>query len=396
MIKVQKRLVVYCLSVSMFCILDITNVQGVTNEEIVTQIQWLQEQVQVLSGQLAKANTEIENLKAKRSEHSPEPGAEKLVVKDERGREVILPAYMTPPEDKEDTGFFLEAGLRYINPRGTDVDVGIVDPNTDNNPEGKAKGANYDMFPTGLYKVGYKFQDDSTISASFWNLSAFEGINLRAPTGGEVWTMFPATGNAILRATDKNLNGSLKLRLDQYDVDYTRPILRTQRFDLRGLVGARYADLDNDLTVKYINSTGGRETITSNTNTQMAGGKVGFLTEYRLFKGLSLFANSTLSMLVGNTDNTVFKVVEPSNPNIGRNVKARNESVYPILEEDIGLKYRVRRDLAVKAGYHFGYWGDVVTQQKSFGDNIFSFGYTLDHTQALTFDGATFSLEYTF
>lgn len=127
----------------------------------------------------------------------------------------------------------------------------------------------------------------------------------------------------------------------------------------------------------------------------MVGGKVGFLTEYKLFKGLGLFSNFALSMLVGNTDNTMLKVREPTNPNIQRNTRARNESVYPILEEDIGLKYRIRQDLAVKAGYHFGYWGDVVTQQKSFSD-FFFFGYTLDHTQALTFDGATFSLEYIF
>lgn len=72
-------------------------------------------------------------------------------------------------------------------------------------------------------------------------------------------------------------------------------------------------------------------------------------------------------------------------------VRSKSESVYPILEYDIGLKYRIMPDLSVKAGYHFGYWGDALTQAK-----VVEAQNTIDDTQALTFDGATFSLEYTF
>ncbi len=321
----------------------------------------------------------------------------------------MLPTYMTPPDEEEDTGFFFESGFRYVTPRGNDIDVGIRDGNTDTGSfldgdtdyvvTGRAEGAEFDGVFSGIYKLGYKFNDGSTISGSFWDLKAGESIRLAAPSGGTVWNIY---GNPNSIPVADSITVRLKLHLKQFDFNYTRPILHTKKFKLDGLVGLRYAEIDNNLQVTANGSFVGEgsfetnDTSISDINTRMFGAKFGLLQEYNFCKRFSLYLNSTTSLLLGFTEEEMFEEATGGGffGPTGSFVSSRYEEVHPVYEVDAGFKYNILPDMFLKAGYHFGYWTDVITRKRSVDDVKLS--GSVEEKQSLTLDGLSVYLGYTF
>jgi hypothetical protein len=346
---------------------------------------------------LESLNAELSELKNRIETQYQEEWVKEIAasVMDEGVRELEPPYYMMPPDEEVDTGIFLESGFRYVTPRGIDIDVGVVDgKGNDGFVEGTSRGAEFDGVLSSINRLGYRFKDGSTVSGSFWSLKAHESIHLTAPPDGELWNIMQLdddTNNV------SSITGRVRLNLKQFDFDYTRPFLHTKRFNIEGLAGLRYAEIDNNLQITAVDdgsTPNDIETISSDINTRMFGIKFGLRTEYDLFSGLSLYVNPTTSLLLGFTEEEMFQQLADNNIDELIHARSRYEEVHPVYEVDAGFKYNILPDLFLKAGYHFGYWTDAITRKRVSDQD--TDGLLIEEKQSLSFDGFSFYLGYTF
>lgn len=367
----MKKFTVLTLSLFMiFLILGLTRSFAQAEEEDLRKV------IERLETQIKENQQKLEDLKSRMSEQEKIKEEVKAVVK--------------VPKKADDTGLFFDAKLLLLTPRGNDIDVAIPDSNTDNWPEGSARGIEFDTFSTvsGKYTLGYQFENNSRLSASYWRFDADEDFSITKPSGGTLHALLTLPGGIELA---DSASAHLDYELDVIDLEYTRPLFRSGSLTTSGLIGLRYARIDQTLSATY-KSGANTERVTSDIETNMFGPKVGAMGKRSFFNDKFYFqVDGAISLLVGNTD---AKCKDTWNATTVYNTSSEYESVFPVYELDIGLGWTPIPDLEFRLGYLISYWTDVLTQKTFIDDNHRA--KAVDEGDSVTFDGIVFSAKYIF
>ena len=366
----MKKVAVLTLSLFMiFLILGFTGSFAQAEEEDLRKV------IERLETQIKENQQKLEDLKRRMSEQEK--------VKEE------VKAVVEVPKKADDTGLFFDAKLLLLTPRGNDIDVVISDSDTDDRPEGSARGIEFDTFSTvsGKYILGYQFENNSRLSASYWRFDSDEDFSSTNPSGGTLHALLTHP-DGIQKADSASAH--LDYELDVIDLEYTRPLFQSGSLTTSGLIGLRYARIDQDLSATY-KSGANTERVTSDIETNMFGPKVGVMGKRSFFNDKFYFqVDGAISLLVGNTD-AKYKDIYIS---VLADTSSEYESVFPVYELDIGLGWTPLPDLEFRLGYLISYWTDVLTQKTFIDDNHRA--KAVDEGDSVTFDGIVFSAKYVF
>lgn len=237
------------------------------------------------------------------------------------------------------------------------------------------------------------------------NLSAVIGTYTRwdGETSAAIATTAPnvirslVTAPGLANTAPNSLNASAEydINIQMVDLDYRREIWRRPNISLDGIVGARYAELGQELTV---NQVFGPVTTTVDTSIDFTGVglRVGGEGETRPFGGgFLLYGRSMLDILFGKYDANYTQ--SNSLPATQAFITLEEDRTVPIAEIELGAGYSqpiygvlVR----LTAGYHFSAWFNTVTTGEFI--NSVQSGNFLDATDTLTFDGLVGRLEVVF
>ncbi|HUU51098.1 MAG TPA: Lpg1974 family pore-forming outer membrane protein [Nitrospinota bacterium] len=368
----MKKVTVLVLSLFMiFLILGFTGSFAQAEEEDLRKV------IERLETQIKENQQKLEDLKRRMSEQEK--------VKEE------VKAVVEVPKKADDTGLFFDAKVLLLTPRGNDIDVAISDSNTNNWPEGSARGIEFDTFSTvsGKYTLGYQFENNSRLSSSYWRFDADEDFSITKPSGGTLWALLNSPDAGFEKADSASAH--LDYELDVIDLEYTRPLFQSGKLTTSGLIGLRYARIDQDLSATYKEGPN-TDRVTSDIETNMFGPKVGVMGKRSFFNDKFYFqVDGAISLLVGHTD---AKYKDIYNIITLKDTSSEYESVFPVYELDIGLGWTPIPDLEFRLGYLISYWTDVLTQ-KNFVDDVHD-AKAVDEGDSVTFDGIVFSVKYVF
>jgi|GEM_PF-3527475 len=334
-----------------------------------------------------KENTEqLEYLKKKLE------GQEEVISEQQRVKEEAQ-ASVKVPKEAEDTGPFAEAKLLLLTPRGIDIDVAIIDWDTDNLAEGIARGIEFDTLSrlSTEYTVGYQFKDNSRLSSSYWHLDTDEDFYATEPNGGKLWVLL-GSGTSPIDDPD-SVSSHLDFEIDVLDLEYTRPLFESGKLTVSGLIGLRYARIEQDLRATYVSGSN-TEKIKSHIETNMLGPKIGVIGRQTFIKNRFFFeVDGSVSLLAGNADATYSDIYSGSSP-YRTFSESEYENVFPVYELDVGFGFMPAPDLEFRAGYLVSYWTDVLTH-KQFVDDVQE-ARSVDQGDSVAFDGIVFSVRYVF
>lgn len=237
------------------------------------------------------------------------------------------------------------------------------------------------------------------------NLSAVVGTYTKwdGETTGAITTTAPnvirslvtAPGLANTAPNSRNASAEYDIDMQMVDLDYRREIWRRTNISLDGLVGARYAELGQELTV---NQVFGPVTTTVDTSVDFTGIglRIGGEGETRPFGGgFLLYGRSMLDILFGKFDANYTQ--SNTTPVVQSFLSFEEDRTVPIAEIELGAGftqpvYGVL--LRFTAGYHFSAWFNTVTTNEYI--NAVQTGNYLNATDTLTFDGVIGRLEVVF
>jgi len=226
-----------------------------------------------------------------------------------------------------------------------------------------------------------------------WDGDASSSVSTTAPN--VIRSLVTAPGLANTALNSQSASAQYDINMQMVDLDYRREIWRRPNVSLDGIVGARYAELGQELTV---NQVFGPVTTTVDTNIDFTGVglRVGGEGETRPFGGgFLLYGRSMLDILFGKFDASYTQ--SNTLPATQAFITLEEDRTVPIGEIELGVGFSqpISRVLVrFTAGYHFSAWFNTVTTGEYI--NAVQTGNYLNATDTLTFDGIVGRLEVVF
>jgi hypothetical protein len=264
-------------------------------------------------------------------------------------------------------------------------------------PMGEVGTADFD-YDNG-FRAGFNLALDcqSSVGATFTSFEArtSDSIEVAAPGVIQPLVMFPGTFNAGFTAQAAAAAYALDLRL--IDLDYRAVWLQGCDYHVNYLAGLRYGHLDQDFEAVFPFATpDGTTQVDSDINFDGGGIRVGLEGERAVWKqaGLRVYGKTTASLLAGEFRSSYLQANQFNG--IEAEITWDDRRVVPIGEWELGVSWVSRGDFVrVSAGYHFAWWGNVVTTPELInavqGYNFTDVGQ--DTEDDITFDGLVARLE---
>lgn len=251
------------------------------------------------------------------------------------------------------------------------------------------------------YEIGFRaggilvLDNVSAVIATYtkWNGETSGAVTTTAPNVIRSLVTAPGLPNTALNS--QRVSADYSIDMQMVDLDYRREIWRRPNISLDGIVGARYAELHQELTVDQVF---GPQTTTVATDIDFTGIglRVGGEGETRPFdSGFLLYGRTMLDILFGTFDANYTQA--NSIPVTQAFITLEEDRTVPIGEIELGVGYAQPVYgvlIRLTAGYHFSAWFNTVTTGEYI--NAVQNGNYLDATDTLTFDGIVGRLEVVF
>ncbi len=251
------------------------------------------------------------------------------------------------------------------------------------------------------YEIGFRAGGIFVID----NMAAVIGTYTRweGDTTGAVTTVAPNVIRSLVTApglpntapNSLSAQAEYNIKMQIVDLDYRREVWRRTNISLDGIVGARYAQLNQEFSVDQVF---GPVTTTVATDIDFTGIglRVGGEGETRPFGGgFLLYGRALLDVLFGKFDANFTQ--SNTLPQTQAFITLEEDRTVPIAELELGVGYsQPVYGVLVRAtaGYHFSAWFNAVTTGEFI--NAVQDGNYLDATDTLTFDGIVGRLEVVF
>jgi hypothetical protein len=294
----------------------------------------------------------------------------------------------------------------YLRPRNAEVAIAVPgqapvvmagNPNIAV-PQGRTVLLDPDYSPG--FRAGFDVRIDDCTSLQFaythWDGEAVVGRSLSAEEIVQQIVLFPLLihprtalpGNV----TNVSADGRLDMEFEIIDADARAILWNGHALTLTGYVGARYAELNQDVQAVYSINTG--TVVEAATEYEGAGARLGLDGRGSLgCWGLGVYGRSELSLLYGysRAEYIQFPLNNRENPQVFTDWKAGR--INPVYEFEMGLQWMGPRErLRVSVGYLASIWFNMVTVEdyiQSIQQNQFD-----DQGDTITFDGLTARVEF--
>jgi hypothetical protein len=256
-------------------------------------------------------------------------------------------------------------------------DIGIVDPDYE---LGFRAGANIALNTVSSIDVRYTMFESLTHDQLSQTASVFV----------QSLVTHPSTGSAADDVLSSD--ASLEVDFDFIDASYRHLLNCCELFSANYVVGARYAQLEQQFDVEFIKN--GLETVSTDIDFDGAGMRLGLEAErYSCCNRLHLYANGYASFLAGRFRAQYFQGDAFDQSVVDAEWEAGR--IVPILDVECGVGWTCKSGkLRLKAGYMVSAWFNSVTSQDYI--NAIQRNDFLGLSDTITFDGLQARFEFCF
>jgi hypothetical protein len=298
--------------------------------------------------------------------------------------------------DDHDGDFFIGVEARFLQPSGLPADFVLVDPDSDDDPEGVVQSVEFSNEVSPRIVLGWSGDDDSSLALSWWSYDEQETASASAADPMELWTVLyhPRTAFFDFEGTAVATAG---VDATVIDLTYSRPAHEGDRFAMRWMAGLRQADLDFGLDVTYSETVSINESQTVALTSEaegigITGGLNGYLT---LADDWFVAGGVQYSFLTGEVEASTFmfnSIDGIAAPNA--DVVGEEDRVIGIFDLQCSVVWHPIEDWYFWLGYEFSQWSNVVDTQL-FPDD-WGPGFLQTDSTDVTWDGFKLGAGYRF
>jgi hypothetical protein len=282
------------------------------------------------------------------------------------------------------------ADYLYLKPRAQPLDYAIVNPSLVNAPLGPVQSLSYDWrsgFRVGL--AARSLSEGWDVSFFYTYLHSSTNDNVSAPGGGTLFATLTHPGVVVMVRT---ASAEANFNYNVFDLEGGRRFHPCDALSVRVFAGARFANIDRDVSAFYNGADANQDQVSSRLNLSAGGLRAGGRADWELFHGLSLYGRGDFSLLIGNFSTNL---VETNNAgaSVLTNVSYQFEKAIPVTELELGVSWRYQ-NLRISAGYQLISWSGAMTVP-DFADDGHP-GKLILRTADLSLDGLVVRAEFTY
>lgn len=251
------------------------------------------------------------------------------------------------------------------------------------------------------FRVGFNvaLNCDSSVRVTYtqFQTRTNDDLSVPAPFVIQPLVMFPRTFNAGFTAQVASAASSLEM--STIDLDYRGMLFSGQCYHVNGVIGARYAELDQSFnSIYFFAPPDGTTLVASELDFAGGGIRTGLEGEYFLARqfGIAGYSKAMASLLGGQFRGRYLQA------NQFNGVEAattwEDSRLVPTAELECGLTWVNRRNnFRLSAGYYFGCWANVVTTSEWINgvQGLNFFDISQDRFDTIRFDGLVARAEVT-
>jgi hypothetical protein len=221
--------------------------------------------------------------------------------------------------------------------------LGVVDP---------------DYEPAFRAGFGVFLTPRSSIQATYTYFHSATDARVEAPAGTVLRSLLTHPGTLNCAAGSQAAAAGYDINFDLIDLDYLHVLCDSCDFTLRGLVGVRYARLEQQLFSEF--SIVGLTNVVTDIDFEGVGPRVGLDGEYRLCKGFYSYGRGVASFVIGEFEADYVQSSEFTG--VLAATSYETERLVPILELELGLGWSSPGGcLRLQGGYYIAAWFNTIT-----------------------------------
>jgi hypothetical protein len=262
-------------------------------------------------------------------------------------------------------GFFADGEYLYLKPYRRDLDFAIVSPNANGDPEGSIQSDPWRSRSAFRVGAGYRAPDDAWEMGFFYTyLHDDQASSAVQPPGGLLFATLthPGTVERVAQAS-----ADATLHYNVFDLEMARPIDVCGSLAVRPFAGARFAEINQELSALYDGGDANRDFVDSRIKFEGGGVRAGGEAELKLLNRVGVYGRAAASLLTGD-----FRVTQTEFNNAGAtpltNVNESFRKIVPVLELGAGVAYHGEH-LHLSVGYEIANWFNLV-DTPSFVDDV--------------------------
>lgn len=340
--------------------------QSPSNEELFQMIKKMERKLDAAIGEANRAKEDA----ARAREEAAKAKEELTRIKEASGAAVPAESLVRVPETEPSTKVSFEAA--YVAPSRSNLDFVIVDSDADNNPEGSLLDVEPDYHWGGRIGVSRDFGSGTDFGARFSWLNTNDSKTTGQPAGGALWATWLHPNGPMDDNDPTRAEASYDFEQYVFDLGAGQSLDIGKHFGLRIGAGLRYARMDQEIDILYIDDIGNDRVDISNENEFTGWGvRAGLDLDWRLGRGFSIFSSVAGSVLVGDFDLSLSQIDNGATVRASIKDNVRNR-VVPVIElrAGIGYEYQLKNGWAIgaRAGYEWQNWFNTVTAQRFMDD----------------------------
>jgi hypothetical protein len=252
--------------------------------------------------------------------------------------------------------WLFSAEYLFVRPRRRPDDFAIVDPADNLAPEGNIKSAGFNMSSGVRAAIGYKAANNPWETwFTYTYIKGDGGNSAAAPPGGVIYPTLTRPGlvdTALFGQASSNLTYNL------YDLDAVRRVAGDNSFNLRLLLGTRYATIDQDLAATYFGRDANGTRVQSRVEFDGVGPTVGGEARWLLPWGFQFFGRAKGGLIIGEVTNTL-RETDNGGATTNANVRECYYTNIPMLEMGTGISWEYR-NFRLSVGYEVVNWFNLI------------------------------------
>lgn len=283
-------------------------------------------------------------------------------------------------EEEHDPGVYGWAEYMFIKPRTQGLDYAFRDPADDLVTAGRTARVSYDGRSAFRAGLGYTFCSGWSIGGGYMYLRANGNATQTADPGGVI---FPTQTRAGLTDTALSATANVQLTGNLYDVQVAKSFHVDESTAFRFLTGVQFAELDQQLQVRYDGLLADGATTQNNVEFRGAGPFIGGEGVWELNHTWSLFGGGKGGLLIGDSKASL---VDRNNNGLTTfaNVGDRYTKTVPFTKLNLGVTYK-KHTWYVRGGYEMANFFGVFDSLRLPDD--FTEGRTLPRASDLSWNG---------
>lgn len=278
---------------------------------------------------------------------------------------VILFAAAPTVADDENP-WFVDVGLRFVQPTNLRTAYTLLDPNDDFDPEGTFIAPEMSTELTPKVEVGRALDDRSGFSLTLWTYDETLTDARASGSGNLTDSLFhPAWSLPFYQGT---ASAELEVEAEEIGLGYYRRVATGDAVDLTWRLGLRQAALERNMDVLYDDGSD-PERVVLESEMNGLGVATGIDGRIRVSERWSLIGGASVGLLAGSVESSHLSVFVENPTDPVADIRRDEDRTFVTVDLYVGGAWTINGRFEIRLDYGFGQWSNVY-DPNTFPDDI--------------------------